>query len=356
MRGKDDFVCWQKTYANIRRQLLWSLILIISLLPINGWADPVTTPTTVVVYWTAPGDDGISGAAIEYDLRYSTTTITESNWATATQISGEPIPHVAGQAESVVVVGLDPDTRYYFAIKAADEAYNWSTLSNVATGVTVDNLPPAAISNLTAETGGSGGELILTWNATGDNGTNGTADHYLILFSQDTITEANWQEANIWADPPVPAAAGETQQLIMSGLDPARRYWVAIDVIDEASNSSGLSDVACAVAGVNIEAGTDDDGVPLPIEFDLAQNFPNPFNPSTRIEYSIAKTVPVTLSVYNILGEKLTTLVSGVMMPGNYVTEWNGCDDHGRSVASGIYLCRIEAGNFKNTKKMLLLR
>lgn len=356
MRKKDNHVWWQGLSTGIRGQLLWLSICITSFMPIVVWADPGATPTTIVVRWTAPGDDGASGTAAEYDLRYSTSAITEDNWAEAIRISGEPTPHPAGQEESTIVADLNPDTRYYFALKTADDAYNWSILSNLAMGTTADNLPPTAINDLIGETGGREGELALTWTATGDNGADGTAHHYLVLFSPDTITAANRQEANVWADPPQPLAAGETQQLVMSGLEPAGRYWVAIDVFDEASNSSGLSNIVCTMAGVDIETGTDDDEVPVPAQFGLTQNFPNPFNPSTRIEYSIARAVPVTLSVYNILGEKLTTLVSKVMTPGNYFAEWDGCDGRGRQVASGIYLYCIDAGDFRDTKKMLLLR
>lgn len=85
----------------------------------------------VLLTWIAPGDDGNVGTATEYDLRVSVDSITEDNWDIAGQVIGEPIPQVAGSAESCAVTGLSPRTTYYFAIKGVDEAANWSELSNV---------------------------------------------------------------------------------------------------------------------------------------------------------------------------------------------------------------------------------
>ncbi len=88
---------------------------------------------SVMLMWTAPGDDGNEGTASEYDIRYSTSPITEDNWDSATQCIGEPVPQPAGSIESFVVTGLaaGTTTTYYFALKPADEVPNWSALSNV---------------------------------------------------------------------------------------------------------------------------------------------------------------------------------------------------------------------------------
>ena len=89
------------------------------------------TASSVRLTWTAPGDDGSTGTATSYDIRYSTSTINDGNWASATQVSGEPTPATAGTAQNMTVSGLSADTTYYFAIKTADEVPNWSGLSNV---------------------------------------------------------------------------------------------------------------------------------------------------------------------------------------------------------------------------------
>ena len=87
---------------------------------------------SVTLSWTAPGGDGNFGTASQYDIRYSTSPITEANWASATQCAGEPAPQPAGATQTFTVSDLVPGT-YYFALKTADETPNWSGLSNVVT-------------------------------------------------------------------------------------------------------------------------------------------------------------------------------------------------------------------------------
>ena len=92
-------------------------------------------------------------------------------------------------------------------------------------------------------------------------------------------------------------------------------------------------------------------GQAVPVKFTLEQNFPNPFNPTTTIKFSIPKEVQVNLSVYNILGEKVKELKNEVMKPGYFEVEFDAS-----ALASGVYLYRITAGDFVQTKKMVLLK
>jgi hypothetical protein len=89
----------------------------------------------------------------------------------------------------------------------------------------------------------------------------------------------------------------------------------------------------------------------LPKSIHLFQNYPNPFNPSTTIEFTLPKYEFVTLKVYNILGEEIITLVNDQLQAGNYTFPFNGSD-----LASGIYLYRIEVGEFQDVKKMVLIK
>jgi len=97
-------------------------------------------------------------------------------------------------------------------------------------------------------------------------------------------------------------------------------------------------------------------GGALPKQFTLSQNFPNPFNPETRIRFQIPKAGPVKLIVYNLLGQKMRTLADRRMQPGIYDAVWDGRDDRGNSLASGVYFYRFTAGDFQQVKKMLLIR
>jgi phosphatidylserine/phosphatidylglycerophosphate/cardiolipin synthase-like enzyme len=87
----------------------------------------------------------------------------------------------------------------------------------------------------------------------------------------------------------------------------------------------------------------------VPAEYALEQNFPNPFNPATTVRFSVADARFVTLKIFDILGREIATLVNEQLRPGNYSIQWNGS-----SLSSGVYFYRIEAGNFRQTKKMLL--
>ena len=95
-----------------------------------------------------------------------------------------------------------------------------------------------------------------------------------------------------------------------------------------------------------------------PREFALHQNFPNPFNPDTTIKYDLAESADVTLQIYNVLGQVVRTLVaSEAQNAGRYQIRWNGMDDRGVSVSSGIYFYQISAeGKFQNVRKLMLLK
>lgn len=109
--------------------------------------------STATLTWTAPGDDGNTGTASSYDLRYRTVAPTGTDtltwWNAATKATGLPHPGASGSTDSVQVRNLDPTKTYYFILKVGDEVPNWSTYSNMAVRTPyVDHTPPAAISDL----------------------------------------------------------------------------------------------------------------------------------------------------------------------------------------------------------------
>lgn len=93
-----------------------------------------------------------------------------------------------------------------------------------------------------------------------------------------------------------------------------------------------------------------------PARFDLAPNWPNPFNPSTTVEFGVRHAEWVTLTIYDVRGGEIATLVDEQMSAGRYRVTWDGRDSRGRAVASGMYLYRLEAGGGALTRKMLLVR
>jgi hypothetical protein len=91
--------------------------------------------------------------------------------------------------------------------------------------------------------------------------------------------------------------------------------------------------------------------ISAPLLYTLSQNYPNPFNPSTTIKYSIANDEFVNVAVFNLLGEKVTTLVNSNMKAGNYEVRFDASH-----LSSGIYFYSIEAGDFKAVKKLMLMK
>ena len=91
----------------------------------------IVNSNTVMLSWTAPGDDGTNGIATSYDVRWRTNFITASNWATSMQVTGEPAPALFGMVQSLSITGLVPSRSFYFALRTSDEATNVSPISNV---------------------------------------------------------------------------------------------------------------------------------------------------------------------------------------------------------------------------------
>ncbi|MFQ5821980.1 MAG: right-handed parallel beta-helix repeat-containing protein [Candidatus Heimdallarchaeota archaeon] len=122
--------------------------------------------------------------------------------------------------------------------------------------------------------------------------------------------------------------------------------------IGTASDGTNLGDPRWGTWNIT---GVEDNDL-IPKTYRLSQNYPNPFNPETRIEYDLPKKSEVKLTIYNMLGQKVVTLVNKEQVAGSHSVHWDGTNDKGVKVSSGLYLYRIEAGDFIRTKKMLLLK
>ena len=107
---------------------------------------------------------------------------------------------------------------------------------------------------------------------------------------------------------------------------------------------------------LSVSTGVIENVIPEIFRNALFGNAPNPFNPVTTIRYETAGTAPVAISIYSVQGRLVRTLVDETMGPGRHETIWDGRDDYGTSVASGVYLYRVQIGEFHSIKKMLLLK
>ena len=139
-------------------------------------------------------------------------------------------------------------------------------------------------------------------------------------------------------------------------MEPIERRYYTMDEFDLAGNPrvyGGRIDMG-AYENQNVVVSTDEDLFPLNTK--LNQNYPNPFNPTTTINYSLKENSKVSLDIYNIKGQKVKQLISGQLSAGQHSVVWNGKDDNGKSVSSGIYFYKMKTGNYNETRKMLLLK
>lgn len=272
---------------------------------VTNLAAGLPTVNSITLTWASPGDDGSAGTAMEYDVRYSTSTIDEGNWGSATQAAGEPVPGLAGTAETFTVTGLAPDTPYYFSVKTRDEVLGrWSGLSNVSNATTLptpDTTPPAAVTDLAAGSP-TANTITLTWDAPGDDGSAGTATEYDVRYSTSTITDESWLSATQAAREPAPHIGGAAETFTITGLWASTTHYFAVKTADEVPNWSEMSNQAigttdASAPGVTfVRAGTftmgSDDGEGDPDEMPEHAPYISVFlvdtHEVTNIEYATA--------------------------------------------------------------------
>jgi chitodextrinase len=241
------------------------IVLVAALTTLASSAYAQTTPTSVQLTWTAPGDDGPVGTATQYDLRYSTAAITAANFAAATAWTSMPAPAASGTSQTVTVTGLASSTTYYFALKAQDDSGNWAAISNVASRTTLvapDLTRPAPIAlSVSSRTDTT---ATLGWTAVGDDSLTGTATSYDVRYSRTPITSANWAAATTVTGEPAPAAPGTAQTYTVRGLLRQTAYYFAVKTSDEGGNVSDLS---------NVPTTTTTDTMPPSVINNLTANF-----------------------------------------------------------------------------------
>ena len=202
-----------------------------------------TTASTVSVQWTIPIDD--SGPLAGYLVRYSVST--PFNFDTATPYTLHA-PQSSGTTASLVIDGLVPGTTYRVAVKAMDAIGQLAAISNVLDVSTappsVDTSAPAPITDLAVVSGATtSGSLLLTWTATGDDGSVGTASAYEARYAMFPLTTVNFGQGTVVAAA-APGPSGHAQELLVAGLTSNTNFYVAIQAIDDGGRRSGLSNVA----------------------------------------------------------------------------------------------------------------
>lgn len=147
-----------------------------------------------------------------------------------------------------------------------------------------------------------------------------------------------------------------TLTVAMAGVELAEAGVIGVLRVRVADEFARVSVVGEGTVNENASSSLVADVSQVPTEFTLHSNYPNPFNPTTTIAYDLPQEAKVTVQVFNALGQMVRTLVSSEQKAGKYRLQWDSRSDAGNVVASGVYLYRIQAGSFVQTKKMLLVK
>jgi hypothetical protein len=184
----------------------------------------------------------------------------------------------------------------------------------------------------------------------------GVADTFkLVIQSQAFPVTISWGEAAAWI-------ATDWANLTMK--DGFGGVFVNVNMKTDTSVTITQSLITTVfIVGTSNAGGTlnvDKEGDLIPQKFELQQNYPNPFNPSTTVKFAIEKTAFADVAVYNVIGQKVKTLAAEVLNPGYYSATWNGTDESGQSVTSGVYFVRMvatgEGTAFSDLRKLLLVK
>ena len=216
-----------------------------------------------------------------------------------------------------------------FRVTAHTEDPNFFLDSEPVTGYSVDNLHPGAPGGVQAFTGGDG--ILLTWDPPMDEDFG-----YHRVYRHDLGSD----------DPAVEFTTVDTF-FVDDVADGNYEYWItAVDLNGNESDPSIIVTVTLAI----------DDGLTVPTEFALQQNYPNPFNPSTQIQYALPTDANVSITIYDLMGRQIRTLINEQVSAGYHSTLWNATNDLGSPVSAGVYIYTISASEFRDVKKMILLK
>jgi len=209
-------------------------------------------------------------------------------------------------------------------------------------------IDPEFLTNLAVHTVVSApGQIGDFWFQTNEsNGVANAAVAYGAWHWQKIVVDGNNVSVTAWADgEAMPDTASYSYEALTTTEAPT---FILVGVTDDDSSSVQIDEIWYndRPAGLGIS-----DDAPIATRYELGQNYPNPFNPITHIRFNIPETANAKLTVFNVMGEEIATLVDGVMQAGGHTVSWNAA-----SMPTGVYFYQLESGNFSQTKKLLLVK
>ena len=268
-------------------------------------------------------------------------------------------------AEDATVV-MDTDTQLYLqgknlVIKGVlfyDPSHVTAASGTISTdgiGLLVNRIQaPASPQNLEAEGVCYNCEVELRWVANTESDMDGGVYQ---IYRDEVYNSTGWSLGfEHVATVNHPASASTVSWIDNASVTDVgdRTLHYKIIAVDNAGYNSGWSNEVQIYAKIP-KIATDGSDTPVS-KYSLEENYPNPFNPTTQIRYQLSDISDVKLKIYNTLGQLVKTLVSQKQSAGNYAVQWDGSNDLGERVASGIYIYRIQAGDFIQSRKMILMK
>ena len=240
-----------------------------------------------------------------------------------------------------VNVPLADDSIFYWAASAVDN-FSLTGFSDTSHFLLDFQESPESFSLISPENNSQLDLLrpIFSWESSVDPDPRDEVKYTLIILSaSDTIYLFSGIE--------------DTTHHVIEDIEIGSYKW---HLIAEDADDSSLDTPSSEVFSLNIIVGIDDEFTGIPEEYDLYQNYPNPFNPSTVIKYALPEASGVSLVIYNIMGQEVMRWDESNVTPGYHEKRWDGKTQSGIPVSSGIYVYRLQAGDFVQTRKMLLLK
>ena len=303
--------------------------------------------TQMTLEWTATGDDGSSGSAFKYTLRYDTNPInSDTDFQNATDVTAVPRPKVAGSVQQATATGLVPDSTYHFAIRATDDGLNESTVGSTSGGTTLpDKIAPAPIADFRISNVSTSNQTVrLKWTATGDDSTRGRSTTYDLRYANTPITTtAEFQNATRVTGLSTPLDAGQTETITLGqadGLEEDETYYFALVARDNAGNTTPRARpdrIAVLTKQIRISKG----GL-----------LPSAGGATSEAEFVLTSSQNVRVALYDLLGRRVRVLFEGEVREGFRETVRYDTN----SLSSGPYFLRFTGETFTETRKIMIVK
>jgi hypothetical protein len=296
---------------------------------------------SVILTWTAPGEDGLSGPAFRYDLRCSAQMITPQNFLLATEAPAMPLPAIPGTLQFYSFDGLESGTTYYFTIKTSDQAGNWSAMSNVivrvAQGTVQAPAVPALISPEDWATG-VGTKPTLVWRASGG----ATSYRLQVALAPDFSSPLVDQGGIVGTSCEVDGLANDSTyhwRVQASGLG-GPSAWSSVRIFRTAAQTLVEPPApARTTPGISFSAP-----------------WPNPARDVAHFAWVLPALAELSVQVFDLSGRRVRVLLEGSHVTGPGGLAWDLRDDRGMPLPGGIYLVSARLGDVGFFRRVAIAR